>query len=99
MHAPNTLPCRLEDVVGEHGGGSADAQPRVIRQIGGHIQRPLTEQMAADIAGRTWSAKSATFRTGAVGEWRTGFDERLRAAFAREVGDELLAAYGYEPDS
>lgn len=99
MRAPGTLPCRFEELVGERGGGSARAQLRALRSIGAHIHRPLTEQMAADIARQTWSAKSATFRTGMIGEWRTRFDGRLREAFAREVGDDVLNAYGYEADS
>jgi hypothetical protein len=34
IHAPNTLSCRFEDLVGKAGGGSADAQLRVLRAIG-----------------------------------------------------------------
>ena len=98
MHARNTLPCRFEDLVGEPGGGCADAQLRLLLEIGQHIHRPLTDQMASDIARRTWSPKSATFRTGMHGEWRRRFDARLRREFAREVSGELLAAYGYETD-
>jgi len=95
LHAPATLVCRFEDLVGEPGGGSRAAQIGVIREIGEHIARPVTEQDAERIATRTWSSASTTFRRGAVGEWRTRFDERHRDAFDREVGDVLLVAYGY----
>jgi hypothetical protein len=98
LRASNTLPCRFEDLVGERGGGSQATQVRALREIGGHLRRPLTEEMATEIARRTWSSTTATFRGGARGEWRTHFDQRLRQAFEREVGVELLAEYGYEAD-
>ncbi|MGH2950845.1 MAG: hypothetical protein ACRDKX_02225 [Solirubrobacterales bacterium] len=98
MQAPSTLPCRFEDLVGERGGGSSEEQLRALRDIGRHINRPLTDEMAADIARRTWSTKTTTFRGGVGGAWRAHFDDDLRQEFSREVGDELLAAYGYEAD-
>lgn len=97
LSAPNTLSCRFEDLVGPRGGGSTRAQVDTIRRIGDHIDRPLDEEQATAIVSRTWSPKSPTFRAGKVGGWRAHFSGRVRDAFAREVGDELLRTFGYDP--
>jgi hypothetical protein len=92
-----TLPCRFEDLVGERGGGSDQAQREAVEAIGRHLARPLTPDRRERIAARAWSAGSVTFRKGAIGEWRRHFDERHLEAFHGK-GAEMVRAYGYEPD-
>jgi len=95
LDAPGTLVCRYEDLVGERGSGSGEAQMRTIRAIAEHINRPGTDQTLRRVARRTWSTRSATFRAGTTGEWRDHFDPALGTLFEREVSSELLASYGY----
>ncbi len=97
LAAGNALVCRFEELIGEQGGGSRAAQLAVIRRIADYVGRSISAQSAERIADRTWSSASTTFRRGAVGEWRERFDARHHDAFARQVDDAVLTAYGYEP--
>lgn len=99
LEAPNTWVCRFEDLVGQRGGGSDEVQLSQIHLLAEHIGAPIAECQASVIARDTWSKRTATFRTGATGGWVEWFDPKLREAFADEVSDGLLAAYGYLPST
>jgi hypothetical protein len=47
-----------------------------------------------DIAARTFSSTSPTFRRGTTAQWRRHFDESTAELFEDEVGD-LAAHFGY----
>jgi hypothetical protein len=46
-----------------------------------------------DTAARAW----ARLRRGRTGEWQSRFTRELHEAFAQEVDDKVLRAFGYEP--
>lgn len=97
IDGPGVHVCRFEDLVGERGGGSATRQLRAIERIGAHVGRPLDQGQAEDIASRTWSQKSSTFRKGVIGDWRNHFTEEHKLAFKEQAGAELVDL-GYEAD-
>jgi hypothetical protein len=86
---------RFEDLVGPRGGGSNDLQIQEVMRIGAHVGRPLQPSRAQEIAERTWTSQSSTFRRGVQGEWRTHFTEEHIEAFKATAGAELIAE-GYE---
>lgn len=94
---PSTYLCRFERLVGPNGGGSEADQIAEIEAVGAHIGRPLGVGDAAQLAAKTWSTSSTTFRKGAIGDWRNHFEERHVLAF-KEVAGEGLIELGYEGD-
>lgn len=99
LQAEHTISCRFEDLVGARGGGSDEAQLTAIRHIAEHVSRSLNETEALRIASNAWSPKTATFRTGQIRGWKSEFTPDVLDAFAEEVGDGLLLAYGYTPEA
>ena len=88
---------RFEDAVGVAGGGSDQAQKKVIRGIFKAINIPLTEEKTDYIARNCRSTKTQTFRTGSIRNWEKVYDADVRAAFTCAAGD-LLIELGYEKD-
>jgi hypothetical protein len=97
IDVPGARLCRFEDLIGPSGGGSLEAQRREVAAIAEHVARSLPAPELDEIAARTWSAGSSTFRKGAIGDWRNHFKEEHRAAF-KEVAGRQLIELGYERD-
>jgi sulfotransferase 6B1 len=97
LDQPDCLTCRFEELIGESGGGSRGRQLESVTRLLEHIGVELTPEETERAASGAFSTRSATFRSGRIGEWQTFFDESVAAAFADEVPDELMAAYGYRP--
>lgn len=98
LEDPGTLVVRFEDLVGRRGGGSDEVQHSVIRAVAHHILRPLTDEQLFIVAGCVHTNRSATFRKGVIGEWRSHFTSQHVEAFKR-MGSRELVAYGYEASS
>jgi hypothetical protein len=94
---PNACVTRFERLVGPNGGGSAEDQRQEIMAIAAHINRPLDPLGADGLAAKTWSARSSTFRKGAIGDWRNHFTDQHKDAF-KEVAGAGLIELGYESD-
>ena len=92
---PATLVIRFEDLIGARGGGSAETQRETIRKVLAHCSRPTDDALVDKIAGKVFSENSATFRKGAIGDWRNHFTDEQAARFA-ELAGPLLGKYGYD---
>ena len=88
---------RFEDTVGAGGGGSDEAQFRMIQEMFAYLDLPMDDTTVRDYAARARSAKTQTFRTGRLGNWKEAFDDEVRDSFRRHAGD-LLIELGYEKD-
>jgi hypothetical protein len=97
LYEPDTYICRFENLVGIHGGGSEEQQRNEIKGIARHIGRELVPGQMDTVIAKTWSRTSATFRKGAIGDWRNHFTEEHKAAFKEVAGRELMEL-GYEHD-
>jgi hypothetical protein len=97
LQVPNTYLSRFESLIGPNGGGSIEEQRREIMAIAAHVGRPLDAEAADDLAAKIWSPKSATFRKGAIGDWRNHFSPAHIDAF-KEVAGQHLIDLGYERD-
>jgi hypothetical protein len=84
-------------LVGPRGGGDGAAQRQTIHGIADAIEKPLSERDVTSLVDKVWSPSSATFRKGAIGDWRNHFGEEHRAAFKELAGPQLIAL-GYERD-
>lgn len=93
---PNSLVVRFEDLVGPDGGGDRARQLAALRDIDAHLGLNAGEDATAAVAGALFSRQSPTFRSGAIGGWRSSFDPDLEATFDAVVGDRL-GVYGYDP--
>jgi hypothetical protein len=85
---------RFEDLVGPEGGGDLDVQLVTLRQIFEHIGVDADDRLVGHVRDRLFSDRSPTFRRGAIGQWRTAFDEDTAELFEREAG-QLLPLLGY----
>ena len=91
------LVVRFEDLVGPEGGGDLDTQLTTLREIYEHIGIDADDNLVRRVRDHIFSDRSPTFRRGAIGQWRTTFDEATAELFTREAG-ELLPLLGYSAD-
>ena len=86
---------RFEDLVGERGGGSADAQRQAIESIFQGLGLSVDAATVGSVQADSFSDRSPTFRRGATGQWRQHFDAEAKERFKTIAGAELIR-YGYE---
>jgi sulfotransferase 6B1 len=94
---PRSLVVRFEDLIGPAGGGSAETQRATVVRIARHVGRELSPDRLGRVAGRVWSDRSSTFRSGRTGGWREHFTDEHRRAF-KTIAGQLLIDLGYESD-
>jgi hypothetical protein len=88
------LVVRFEDLVGASGGGDPERQVELLAGIYRHIGVPSNEELLRKIQGKVFSSASPTFRSGAIGQSKSAFDDDLEELFQRTAG-QVAAAYGY----
>lgn len=89
-----SLVVRYEDIIGAAGGGDDKTQQVVLRRVFDHLHLPLDDAQLNQLATRTFSPSSPTFRRGTTQQWRQNFDEEIAALYKASVGD-LASRYGY----
>lgn len=89
-----SLVVRYEDLVGSGGGGEADRQMTTLEGIFDHLGLVVETHELRDIAARTFSSTSPTFRRGTTAQWRRHFDDSTSELFEGEVGD-VATRFGY----
>jgi hypothetical protein len=92
--SPTTLTVKFEDLVGERGGGSAQAKLEALRRIADHCGLPTDEldRFAASAAKAT-----PTLRRGKSDTWRSELPKPIAERVNREWAP-ILAAFGYPPE-
>jgi hypothetical protein len=98
LDEPSVVVIRFEDLVGSAGGGSDDAQRAAIRRVLTACRRDNDDATVDRIAGKVFSTRSATFRRGAIGDWRNHLTQEHLTELER-VAPGAVAAFGYEPAS
>jgi hypothetical protein len=92
------LTLRFENLVGEEGGSSREAQilelEKAMAFIEADISRKKIRSRSTDLFGKPGEK---TFRKGQIGEWRDFFTPELKETFKRVFGDQLIYL-GYEAD-
>ena len=96
LQVESVLVLRFEELIGERGGGSAEAQKRAIMGIGDHIGLDIGEEQALSIGSRSFG-RGGTYRQGRVGSWRSAFDGEITDVFKGQAG-EYVIKLGYETD-
>lgn len=92
MESPHVLLVRFEDLVGESGGGSKQAQTRVAEKLADHLSIPSNRWQNAvqDLFG-----DSGTFRSGQVNSWQKEIPQSMSADVDAEL-EPVLDLWGYE---
>jgi hypothetical protein len=88
---PNVVPASFEELVGDAGGGSTQAQHRLIWSI---ILKLQVDGSVAEIANKVFNKNSATFREGKIGAWRT----QLKPALIEKITplcQDIISTFGY----
>jgi hypothetical protein len=93
---PRFYSLRFENLVGQQGGGSRQAQVREIRNIAKHIGFKITPAIINNICKKAFG-QGGTFREGKIGSWREHFTEAQKNRF-KKVAGKLLIELGYEKD-
>lgn len=97
LDMPNTLVIRFEDLVGEPGGGSNEAQYIALYNIAEFLDVPfdenIYEKMSQYIFGST-----RTFRSGQIGSWKQYLSNKQKDLFKEQYQQDLIAL-GYEESS
>jgi Sulfotransferase domain len=87
---------RFEDLIGAEGGGSAERQREVVAAVYRFIGVDADPALVDDVSRRSFSPDSPTFRKGAIGGWRSVFDDEL-TTLVRDLAGDQIARFGYEP--
>ena len=88
---PNVIPASFEELVGEAGGGTQEAQHRLIWSI---LLKLQVDGCVAELADKVFSKDSATFHDGKIGAWRARLTPAQVAQQEMNCGD-VIAAFGY----
>ena len=107
---PANLTCRYEDLVGEQGGGSNEAQKREVERLALFLKISIDPCDIEDIAGKLYGNETeiygkgsmmnfrSTFTKGQIGNWKNVFKEEHKDAFKKKLGKYLIAL-GYEDNN
>lgn len=107
---PNILICRYEDLVGEQGGGTLEAQEAILKKIATHIGLSLSagdlEHLTANLYGNQdnpfgtidFKEYQSTFREGKIGGWKEHFNPIHKKTFKERLGQALIDL-GYEENN
>lgn len=93
---PQLLVIKYEDLVGEQGGGSKDAQYQTIVKIAKFLEVNPDQVNIGRISDVIYG-NSPTFRKGSLGKWKVVFDEEMKRMCKELFGKELIEL-GYEKD-
>ncbi len=91
LESSEVLQVRFEDLVGQQGGGSNQAQTVVMEQLAGHLAIPMDrlDKAAEDLFG-----DSNTFRRGQIASWRNEIPQSMSAEIDSELAP-ILDLWGY----
>ncbi len=94
-HEAQACPClRYENLVGEAGGGTAEAQRQALEQLAGHLGLQ-PDQIPLTCGPEIYNPASRTFRTGNIHGWRQQLDATQRKRLETACAD-LCGEMGYE---
>lgn len=91
------LTVRFEDLIGHDGGGNKKSQLQTAASVIRHLGLDLPQYRIEEIARKTFSTGSKTFRKGQIGDWRNHFNEDLKRCCKESLGP-ILIELGYERD-
>lgn len=92
-HHPRVCAVAYEDLVGPHGGGSAERQVAAVARVAAALR---VEIDPAEVADGLYNTRAFTFRGGLIGAWRDAFTPEHEALFAARYG-HLLTAFAARP--
>lgn len=93
LNHPDICKTSFEELVGERGGGSLQAQASVLNRVFDFLG--VTGVAPADVAGGLFNPGVFSFYRGQIGGWREAFTPELRRVANDRLGD-LVGSYGYE---
>ena len=98
-HVPSRSLCtiRFENLVGEHGGGTLEAQQKEIQNLAKFLNMRLGKEKVDEIAAEIFGG-TATFRSGQIGSWRDYFSNNHKKLFKLLYNHQLIRL-GYEEDA
>ena len=94
MQDPSVFVCRFEHLIGPEGGGNRLQQEKTIDALGRYLGYTLSSEEIMYVADHLFG-KTATFREGKIGSWKTYFSPRHKELFKYVMGKELIEL-GYE---
>lgn len=92
LHHPDVCKTSFEELVGEEGGGSAEAQAQALTRVLEFLG--VSDQTPQDVAGRLFNRDAFTFYRGRIHAWREIFTPEHERLAASRFG-EILPLYGY----
>ncbi len=82
---PEILCIRFEDLVGDFGGGSCEAQKLAIQSFTQFVGKPISNQAIERIQRQLFGGTN-TFRKGKIGSWKQEFGEEQMRLFNASLG-------------
>jgi hypothetical protein len=99
---PDVLICKYEDIVGEEGGGTKEAQFSTMKQINEFLNLHLSDAQLLEISPLLYGEKQGQFfggfRRGKINKWNESFKKEHKEMFKKTLGWALIAL-GYEKDN
>lgn len=92
------LTIKFENLIGQKGGGDAELQLQLVKEIADFLEITLKNNQLNKIIDKIYSLNSPTFSTGQIGKWREYFTDSHIQEFKNSTSD-MLFKYGYEKDN
>ncbi len=86
---PEIVVLRFENLIGEKGGGTLEAQFLEVEKILKVAGIGVSPKMVESISGKTYSENSVTFSKGSIRQWEKSFNASNRKRFEETASDEM----------
>lgn len=96
LDEPGVCVVRYEDLIGVHGGGSAEQQRTLVTEILQFLELPPDDAVVSRVADSIYSTQSATFRRGQIDSWRQEMAPR-HVELINELCAPQMLRMGYSP--
>ena len=98
LEEKNICVVKFEDIIGEKGGGTENAQKQTLEKVLDYIEISKTDELYNKIKEQLFGGNTNTFNKGQIGSWKTEFSNEHKTMF-KNIAGNILIKLGYEENN